>query len=89
MMRDELHPDWADPVCSETECELEFVCPNHDCRRYTKAVYVRCRTELGHTSPVDDRDLDCPCGERLVQVDLLGCESVSPQEIKRLQAVGA
>jgi len=71
-------------------CELDFVCQNHQCERYKTAVEVRCRIEpLGCTSVVDDRDLDCLCGDRLIQHDLLGCESYTPGEIARRQAVGA
>lgn len=70
-------------------CDLAFVCTNHECEHYRIAVDVKCRTELGHTSVFDERDLDCECGAQLVQVDLLGCEGVSPETIRRYQEVGA
>jgi hypothetical protein len=87
----EPHVDWAD----HTPDECEYVCANplceHYCIReseYPKTMYVKCRTELGQTSPTDDGDLDCECGERLIPVDLLGCEGVSEDTVRRYQAAG-
>ena len=77
------------PVDANTDCELDFTCPNRDCTHYRTIKLVVCHTDfLNSTSPVDDRDLDCECGERLVQHELLGCESYTPEEIARRQAVG-
>jgi len=71
-------------------CELDFVCPDHGCEHYKIPVEVRCRTEpLNVTTPIDDRDLDCECGDRLIQHDLLGCESVSPETRRRYKAFAA
>jgi hypothetical protein len=70
--------------------ELDFTCPNPRCEFYKTAVEVRCRVEpLNVTTPVDDRDLDCVCGDRLIQHDLLGCESVSVETRRRYQEAGA
>jgi hypothetical protein len=70
-------------------CDLAFVCTNHECDHYRVSVDVKCRTELGSTSVCDERDLDCECGAQLVQVDLLGCEHVPAELIRRYQEVGA
>lgn len=77
-------------VDANTDCELDFTCPNRDsCPHYGKAKLVWCHTDhLNFTSVKDERDLECECGERLVQIDLLGCESYTPEEIARRQAVG-
>ncbi len=78
------------PVDANTDCELDFTCPNRDCSHYRRSRLVVCHTDyLNSTSPVDDRDLDCECGERLVQIELLGCEQVDPKTIQRYQGVGA
>lgn len=79
----ERHEDWAEP---DTD-DREYVCTNPACGNYSKAVFVKCNTELGYTSPVDDRDLDCSCGARLVEQG--GIEHVTPEVRRRYQEVGA
>jgi hypothetical protein len=79
----ERHDDWTEPDPDDRE----YVCASPACPNYSKAVFVRCRTELGHASPVDDHDLDCPCGARLVEQG--GIEHVTPEVQRRYQEVGA
>jgi hypothetical protein len=85
MMRDERHQDFAD--VEPDECE--YVCQNPACEHSRKARYVKCRTELGLPIPIDDRELDCECGDRFIPVDMVGCESVSEDTVRRYRAVGA
>ena len=67
-------------VDANTDCELDFTCPNHDCPHYREIKLVWCHTDhLNFTSPKDDPDLDCECGERLVQIELLGCRAIRPK----------
>jgi len=83
MTSDETFDDFAD--LDPNDCE--YVCTNSACENYSKAVYVKVCTELGSSAPVDDRDLDCPCGARLVEQG--GIEHVSPETRRRYQEVGA
>jgi hypothetical protein len=85
---DETHDDFADRVDTESECWLEFVCTDHECEHYKKAILVKCSTEQGLTSVVDDHDLTCSCGAERIQAVLVGAEQVDPKLIERYKQVG-